>query len=110
MSDFDYGKEKGFWGKDGIPYWINDREKSYSRTKKRKSTSSKSFNKSEQLAIDNGFDVVIDEGAYNGRCFIKNGKIWIHNITGLKKQLGIYNNVELCQLGYDVDAYFAVNY
>jgi hypothetical protein len=64
------------------------------------------FNRSEQLAINNGFKVVLDEDAYNGRYFIKDGKKWIHNIAALKKQCGVYDNSVLEQMGYDVYAYF----
>lgn len=64
------------------------------------------FNRSEQLALKNGFEVVLDEKAYNGRYFVREGKIWIHNISALKKQLRIYNNKELELHGYDVKAYF----
>ena len=64
------------------------------------------FNRSEQLALNNGFKVVLDEGAYNGRYFIKDGKKWIHNISALKKQFAITDNSKLVQLGYDVDTYF----
>ena len=46
------------------------------------------FNRSELLAIKNGFEVVYDKDAYNGRYFIKDGKKWIHNIDALKRQLG----------------------
>ena len=44
--------------------------------------------RSEQLAVKNGFEVVYDKDAYNGRYFIKDGKKWIHNIDALKRQLG----------------------
>jgi len=31
MSDWDYGRENGLWGDDGIPYGLDDYEPSYSR-------------------------------------------------------------------------------
>ncbi len=65
------------------------------------------FNYSEQKALRNGFEVIYDEDAYNGRYFVKNGKKWIHNIGALKGQLGINNDFALKQSGYDVDAYYA---
>ena len=46
------------------------------------------FNRSEKLALKYNFQMVIDENAYNGRYFIKDGKKWIHNIDALKRQLG----------------------
>lgn len=64
------------------------------------------FNRSEQLALNNGFSVVLDASAYNGRYFIKDGKKWIHNISALKSQFSITDNFKLEQMGYDVDAYF----
>ena len=64
------------------------------------------FNRSELLAIKNGFEVVNDEDAYNGRYFIKDGKKWIHNIEALKRQLRINSDAELSEYDYDVSAYY----
>ena len=64
------------------------------------------FNRSELLAIKNGFEVVFDENAYNGRYFIKDGKKWIHNIDALKRQLRIDSDAELSEYDYDVSAYY----
>lgn len=65
------------------------------------------FNRSELLAIKNGFEVVFDEDAYNGRYFIKDGKKWIHNIDALKRQLGTSSDSEVEEKGYDVEAYYS---
>lgn len=65
------------------------------------------FNKSEQLAIKSGFEMVIDENAYNGRYFIQDGKKWIHNIDALKRQLGTSSDSEVEEKGYDVEAYYS---
>lgn len=65
------------------------------------------FNRSEQKALRNGFEVINDENAYNGRYFVKEGKKWIHNIDALKGQLNINNDYQLTRMGYDVDAYYA---
>ena len=47
MGDYDYGRENGLWGSDGIPYGIDDYEPSY-RTRSRARTSHvKSSNDSE---------------------------------------------------------------
>ncbi len=64
------------------------------------------FNRSEQLAVKNGFEVVYDKDAYNGRYFIKDGKKWIHNIDALKRQLRIDSDAELSEYDYDVSAYY----
>ena len=64
------------------------------------------FNRSELLAIKNGFEVVYDEDAYNGRYFIKDGKKWIHNIEALKRQLRVNSDSELSEYDYDVVAYY----
>lgn len=64
------------------------------------------FNRSEQLAVKNGFEVVYDKDAYNGRYFIKDGKKWIHNIDALKRQLRIDSDSELSEYDYDVVAYY----
>lgn len=65
------------------------------------------FNRSELLAIKNGFEVVFDENAYNGRYFIKDGKKWIHNIDALKRQFGTSSDSEVEEKGYDVVAYYS---
>lgn len=109
MSDFDYGREHGLWGDDGIPYGIDKREySSYDSPSKKsyKNTKSKKYNYSEQLAYDSGFRAVKDVSAYNGRYFIKNGKKWIHNIKALKYQLSISSESVLKDMGYDVHAYY----
>lgn len=64
------------------------------------------FNRSEYLALKNGFQVVLDENAYNGRYFIKDGKKWIHNISALKSQLRMHDDHEVEKMGYDVAAYY----
>lgn len=64
------------------------------------------FNRSEYLALKNGFQVVLDENAYNGRYFIKDGKKWIHNISALKSQLRIYDDYGVEKMGYDVAVYY----
>lgn len=101
MSDFDYGREHGLWGNDGMPYGINKRE--YSSYNK---SNSKRYNYSEQLAYDSGFKEVKDNSAYNGRYFIKNGMKWIHNIVALKRQLRVNSSKQLENMGYDVDTYY----
>ena len=64
------------------------------------------FNRSEQLALKNGFEVVYDNDAYNGRYFIKDGKKWIHNIEALKRQLRVNCDSELLEYDYDVVSYY----
>lgn len=64
------------------------------------------YNRSEKLALKNGFEVVFDGEAYNGRYFMKDGKKWIHNISALKSILGISRDSMLEEYGYDVRAYY----
>ena len=64
------------------------------------------FNRSEKLALKYSFEMVIDEEAYNGRYFIKDGKKWIHNIDDLKRQLGTKSDDVLINNGYDVKSYY----
>lgn len=71
--------------------------------------SKKPYNASEQEAIKKGFEEVQDSEAYNGRYFIKDGLIWIHNIEALKSKLSIYNEDELRYMKYDVDTYYGHN-
>lgn len=114
MGDWDYGRANGLWGDDGIPYATKN-EKCYSKSSSTKSTRSsrhstksknKSYNRSEQLAYDSGFKAYYDESSYNGRCFMKDGKKWIHNIDSLKYQLGTNSDYRIKKLNYDVDAYY----
>lgn len=72
--------------------------------------SKKPYNASEQEAIKKGFEEVEDSEAYNGRYFIKDGLIWIHNIEALKSKLGIHNEDKLRYMNYDVDTYYDNNY
>ncbi len=101
MSDYDYGRENGLWGNEGIPYAVKyESRSSYLSARK---SNSKNFNRRERLSLKNGFEIVYDEDAYNGRYFVKDGKKWIHNIAALKRQLGTRNDNELINLGYDVE-------
>ena len=63
---------------------------------------------SERLALSHGFIEISDFNAYNGRYFIKNDKIWIHDIGALKSKLGVILDSELRTHGYDVDTYYSV--
>ena len=71
-----------------------------------KQITNSNFNRSELLAIKNGFEVVFDKDAYNGRYFIKDGKKWIHNIDALKRQLRVNCDSELSEYDYDVVSYY----
>ena len=104
MGDWDYGREHGLWGNDGIPYGLNSRD--YDNDK---NSSHIDFNRSEKLAIKNGFKAVDDSKSYNGRYFIKNGLKWIHNIKALKSTLGIIQDSKLLEMDYDIQAYYAFN-
>jgi hypothetical protein len=66
----------------------------------------KKYNRSEQMAYDNGYRAVYEDNAFNGRYFQKDGKIWIHDLSALKHTLGEYDENELRDRGYDVDAYY----
>ena len=66
----------------------------------------KRYNRSEQLAYNNGFRAVYDAEAYNGRYFVKDDKKWIHNLDALKAELGVISDDEVDELGYDVQAYY----
>ena len=97
MSDYDYGRENGLWGADGIPYGLDAYEPRVSTV---------NYNRSEKKALANGFEEVADDNAYNGRYFVKDGLLWIHNISALKSRLHITSNERLFSMGYDVEAYF----
>ena len=89
------------------PSWDNDDHRPVRHAKKStgKQSMAKRYNKSEQMAYDNGFRAVYDDNAYNGRYFVKNDKIWIHDLSALKHTLREYDENELRDRGYDVDTY-----
>jgi len=64
-----------------------------------------SYNKSCELALASGYEKVIDDKAFKGSFFIKNEKIWIHDIIALKNHLNIDSDKELESLGYDMKNY-----
>lgn len=69
------------------------------------------YSKSVELAIALGFEEVLDESAYKGKYYVRNDKIWIHDISALKYKLGVNSDWELRNLSYDVDSYSKyVNY
>jgi len=102
MSDFDYGRENRLWGEDGIPYGL-DNDTDYVFVQMLQTIA---YNKSELRAIGCGFEVVADEKAYNGRYFVKDNLLWIHEISSLKKKVGVSDNEELFRMGYDVETFF----
>ncbi len=72
-------------------------------------TPKKNYTPSEKLALKKGFSEVTDPNAYNGRYFIKNREIWIHDISALKVRLGVLTDQEVRSHGYDVDTYYDEN-
>lgn len=66
----------------------------------------KDYQKNAELAISQGFEEVCDEKAYEGRYYIKDGLIWIHDIEALKTSLNIDEDEELRHEGYDINSYY----
>lgn len=64
------------------------------------------YNSSEQEAYDRGFRAIDEKEAYNGRYFVRDGLIWIHNIDALMQKLSIHDEDELRDLDYDLDEYY----
>lgn len=64
-----------------------------------------------ELALSLGYEKLHAQEASGGVYYQKNDKIWIHNIKGLCKHLGIAEGDEqtLRGLHYDVDAYWEHN-
>ncbi|QLB39768.1 MULTISPECIES: hypothetical protein [Mannheimia] len=62
------------------------------------------YTSSEIEALIAGYVEVADDRAYNGRCFVKAGKKWIHNLNALRKKLsdayGRYIDDEELEAGY----------
>jgi len=63
------------------------------------------YQKSVELATSLGYEEIVDENAYKGKCYVKGEKIWIHDISALKDKLEVDLDSELENLGYDVQAY-----
>ena len=63
------------------------------------------YEKNVELARYHGFKAIEDSKAYKGVYYIKNDKIWIHDIQALKNKLCINSDDELRDLGYEVDKY-----
>ncbi|MEI8641654.1 hypothetical protein P4S68_13275 [Pseudoalteromonas sp. Hal099] len=64
------------------------------------------YAKNVELALALGFEEVLNENAYKGRYYVRHNIIWIHNISALKRKLGVSSNQELKDLNYDVDSYY----
>jgi len=73
-----------------------------------KVTTKKSYTPSERSALKKGFLEVTDFNAYHGRYFIKNEKIWIHDIGALKAKLGVFTDQAVRAHGYDVETYYRI--
>ncbi len=74
MGDYDYGRENGLWGSDGIPYGIDDYEPSY--RKRGRNSYSKNFNQSEvtsyvELMKEYGLTTIVAMNNY-----ITEHKLW----------------------------------
>lgn len=63
------------------------------------------YAKSVELALLLGYEEVLDINAYRGTYYIKNEKIWIHDLEALKAKLQVNSNAELAALGYDIENY-----
>jgi len=64
------------------------------------------YTKNVELALHHGYEEVIDENAYKGRYFVKDGKIWIHDIDALKIKMGVLSDDDLRPFNYQVDLYY----
>lgn len=64
------------------------------------------YHKNVEIALNFGFEEVCDEKAYRGKCYKKDGFLWIHDIEALKASLNFDENEELRQEGYDVGSYY----
>jgi len=64
------------------------------------------YDNSVELALALNFKRVDDSDAFNGEYFIKDNKKWIHWIKKLKTKLGIEDEKDLREYGYDLDSYY----
>ena len=64
------------------------------------------YDNSVELALALNFKRVEDTDAFNGEYFIKENKKWIHWIHKLKAKLGVEDEEELREHGYDLDSYY----
>jgi hypothetical protein len=69
------------------------------------------YYKNVKLALRLGFEEIHDIKAYREKYYIKDGRIWIHDIKALKIRLNIGEDEDLRRLNYDVESYYKyVNY
>lgn len=64
------------------------------------------YKRSRSIALRYGYIEQESNLGYKNKIYVKDGKIWIHDIWSLKNSLGIYQTNELKEMGYDVDAYW----
>lgn len=64
------------------------------------------YDNNVKIALNMGFEEVYDEKAYKGKCYKKDGLLWIHDIEALKASLNFDENEELRHEGYDVGSYY----
>lgn len=62
------------------------------------------FEISSKLAMSLGYDYVENPKAYGGVCYMKDKKIWVHDLGALKHTLQC-SEADLVSLNYDVEAY-----
>lgn len=63
------------------------------------------YAKNVELAIALGFEEIIDPKAYKGKYYIKDEKIWIHDIEALKLKMRVNFDSDL-EPQYDVESYY----
>lgn len=68
------------------------------------------YSKSVELALHLGYEKVLDNSAFKGCYFIKDGKKWIHDIVALMQHLGTKLYEDLEKLGYDLENYHSYKY
>ncbi|MEG9531310.1 hypothetical protein [Mannheimia indoligenes] len=64
------------------------------------------YKESCEKAILAGYEECTDEYAYNGSYFIKDDKIWIHDLESLCDKMGFKSIKEVDEAGYAIDDWF----
>ena len=79
MSDYDYGRENGLWGKDGIPYGLDDNP-SYNYQRSSAKSYSAVVYKYVQLMKEQGIRTIVDMNKY-----LTKNSLW-NNFSSIVRQ------------------------
>ena len=71
MGDFDYGREHGLWGKDGIPYDLDERDSYQSSSRRRSNANQQEIQYYVELMKDLKITTIVQMNKY-----ISKNQLW----------------------------------